>query len=58
VPEELVGQSELVVQIPQWGLVPCLNLAVAGSIVLYDHLGKQHRAGVLDRPGGGLAGEA
>ncbi len=54
VPEELIDESELVVQIPQWGLVPSLNLAVAGSIVLYDYLTKLHRGGHLDRPGGGL----
>jgi hypothetical protein len=36
--------------------VPCLNLAVAGSIVVYDYLGKRHRQGTLDRPGGGLEG--
>ena len=54
VPEGLLERSKLVVQIPQWGLVPSLNLAVAGSIVLYDFLGKLHRAGRLDRPNGGL----
>jgi tRNA G18 (ribose-2'-O)-methylase SpoU len=54
VPEELLEESELVVQIPQWGLVPSLNLAIAGSIVLYDCLGKLHRGGRLDRPEGGL----
>jgi tRNA G18 (ribose-2'-O)-methylase SpoU len=55
VPEVLLGAAELVVQIPQWGLVPSLNLAVAGSIVTYDYLAKLHRAGSLDRPDGGLA---
>lgn len=55
VPEELIDQASLVVQIPQWGLVPSLNLAVAGSIVLYDYLAKLHREGRLDRPVGGLA---
>jgi tRNA guanosine-2'-O-methyltransferase len=30
VPERLIQASEVVVQIPQWGLVPSLNLAVAG----------------------------
>ena len=54
VPEELLEESELVVQIPQWGLVPSLNLAIAGSIVLYDCLGKLHRKARLDRPEGGL----
>jgi tRNA G18 (ribose-2'-O)-methylase SpoU len=54
VPEELLEESELVVQIPQWGLVPSLNLAIAGSIVLYDCLGKLHRMARLDRPDGGL----
>jgi tRNA G18 (ribose-2'-O)-methylase SpoU len=54
VPEPLLEDAELVVQIPQWGLVPSLNLAVAGSIVLYDYLAKLHRAGRLDRPKGGL----
>jgi tRNA G18 (ribose-2'-O)-methylase SpoU len=54
VPNELLEDAELVVQIPQWGLVPSLNLAVAGSIVLYDHLSKLGRAGRLQRPKGGL----
>ena len=55
VPGELLDEAELVVQIPQWGLVPSLNLAVAGSVVLYDFLGKEWHAGRLDRPMGGLA---
>jgi len=54
VPEELIEGSAAVVQIPQWGLVPSLNLAVAGSLVIYDYLAKLHRAGLLDRPDGGL----
>ena len=54
IPGELMAEADLVVQIPQWGLVPSLNLAVAGSIVVYDFLAKLHRRGVLDRPGGGL----
>lgn len=54
VPQELLDDAELIVQIPQWGLVPCLNLAVAGSIVVYDHLHKQHSGGNLTRPDGGL----
>ncbi len=53
-PEALLAEAELVVQIPQWGLVPSLNLAVAGSIVLYDYLQKQHSMGRLRRPDGGL----
>jgi tRNA G18 (ribose-2'-O)-methylase SpoU len=57
VPEQLIEEATVVVQIPQWGLVPSLNLAVAGSIVLYDYLGKLHRQGSLDRPRGGLAPE-
>ena len=57
VPPELVEEAELVVQIPQWGLVPCLNLAVAGSLVVYDHLAKRHGIGGLSRPDGGLVGE-
>ncbi len=56
-PESLLAAAALTVEIPQWGLVPCLNLAVAGSIVVYDYLGKLARAGELDRPGGGLVGE-
>ncbi|RLE31319.1 MAG: hypothetical protein DRJ61_11510, partial [Acidobacteria bacterium] len=39
-PQSLIDAAEVVVQIPQWGLVPCLNLAVAGSIVMYDYLAK------------------
>jgi tRNA G18 (ribose-2'-O)-methylase SpoU len=54
VPPELLVDAELIVQIPQWGLVPCLNLAVAGSIVVYDFLAKRHRRGGLSRPDGGL----
>jgi tRNA G18 (ribose-2'-O)-methylase SpoU len=57
VPEDLVDRASVVVQIPQWGLVPSLNLAVAGSIVLYDYLAKLHRDGRLDRPAGGLVDE-
>jgi tRNA G18 (ribose-2'-O)-methylase SpoU len=54
IPEQLLDACETIVQIPQWGLVPSLNLAVAGSIVLYDYLAKCHRDGTLDRPQGGL----
>lgn len=57
VPEDLVDQAELVVRIPQWGLVPSLNLAIAGSIVVYDFLAKQHKAGRLSRPDGGLVAD-
>ena len=57
VPEALLDDAALVVQIPQWGLVPCLNLAVAGSIVVYDHLTKLETAGALARPDGGLVEE-
>jgi tRNA G18 (ribose-2'-O)-methylase SpoU len=54
VPGELLAAADLIVQIPQWGLVPSLNLAVAGSIVLYDYLAKLSRSGRLERPTGGL----
>jgi tRNA G18 (ribose-2'-O)-methylase SpoU len=54
VPDELVTGAAAVVQIPQWGLVPSLNLAVAGSLVIYDYLAKLHRKGILDRPAGGM----
>ena len=54
VPETLLSEAALIVQIPQWGLVPSLNLAVAGSIVLYDYLAKLHRRALLNRPEGGL----
>jgi tRNA guanosine-2'-O-methyltransferase len=54
VPRGLVEEAELVVQIPQWGLVPSLNLAVAGSIVVYDYLGKLYHGARLGRPDGGL----
>lgn len=57
IPASLLDAAELIVEIPQWGLVPCLNLAIAGSIVLYDYLGKQAQEGVLDRPGGGLVAD-
>ena len=55
VPDNLLQAASMVVQIPQWGLVPSLNLAIAGSIVIYDYLGKLHRKGGLQRPTGGLA---
>ena len=58
VPKDLLDEAKLVVQIPQWGLVPSLNLAVAGSIVLYDFLAKLHRKSLLDRPYGGLVDSA
>ncbi len=54
VPEGLLEAADLVVQIPQWGLVPSLNLAVAGSVVVYDYLAKLFAKGALDRPAGGL----
>jgi len=54
VPEPLLREAALVVQIPQWGLVPSLNLAVAGSIVLYDYMARLYRSGRLERPDGGL----
>ena len=53
-PRRLLDAADVIVQIPQWGLVPCLNLAVAGSIVAYDYLAKLQRSGKLDRPDGGL----
>jgi tRNA (guanosine-2'-O-)-methyltransferase len=53
-PNRLLDAAQLIVELPQWGLVPSLNVAVAGSIVLYDFLGKQARAGRLNRPHGGL----
>jgi len=49
IPPGLLDRAKLIVQIPQWGLVPCLNVAVAGSIVLYDHLSKLYHRGALDR---------
>lgn len=54
VPAALLDEARLIVQIPQWGLVPSLNLAVAGSIVMYDYLGKLAGKGELRRPDGGL----
>lgn len=58
IPGELLDEAELVVRIPQWGLVPSLNLAIAGSIVLYDYLGKLRGEGRLDRPDGGLVDDS
>ncbi|NUP89533.1 MAG: TrmH family RNA methyltransferase [Candidatus Sumerlaeia bacterium] len=40
VPPEILDASTLIVEIPQWGLVPSLNVAAAGSLVIYDHLAK------------------
>lgn len=53
-PQSLMDAADTIVQIPQWGLVPCLNLAVAGSIVLYDYMAKLREKDLLDRPDGGL----
>ncbi len=53
-PDELLEACDPVIQIPQWGLVPSLNLAVAGSIVVYDYLQQLARTGQLQRPAGGL----
>jgi tRNA G18 (ribose-2'-O)-methylase SpoU len=53
-PAELLDRSDPIVQIPQWGLVPSLNLAVAGSIVVYDYLRQMTLSGRLRRPAGGL----
>jgi len=58
IPEDLLEDAKIVVQIPQWGLVPSLNLAVAGSIVLYDYLAKLFKNGALARPEGGLSSSA
>ena len=57
-PAEILADAELVVEIPQWGLVPCLNLAVAGSIVIYQYLATRHRDGLLVRPDGGLLADS
>ncbi len=54
IPEDLLEQADTIIQIPQWGLVPSLNLAIAGSIVVYDFLAKLHHRDQLDRPHGGL----
>jgi tRNA G18 (ribose-2'-O)-methylase SpoU len=40
VPADVLDASALIIEIPQWGLVPSLNVAAAGSIVIYDHLAK------------------
>jgi tRNA G18 (ribose-2'-O)-methylase SpoU len=40
VPREVLDAAKLIVQIPQWGLVPSLNVAAAGSIVIYDFIAK------------------
>jgi tRNA G18 (ribose-2'-O)-methylase SpoU len=40
VPPEIMEAAALVVEIPQWGLVPSLNVAAAGSVVIYDHIAK------------------
>lgn len=52
VPEDVLDACELIVQIPQWGLVPSLNVAAAGSVVIYDYLAKVcgARTGVATPP--------
>jgi tRNA G18 (ribose-2'-O)-methylase SpoU len=40
VPGEILDACALIVQIPQFGLVPSLNVAAAGSVVIYDFLAK------------------
>lgn len=40
VPQDVLDAAVLTVEIPQWGLVPSLNVAAAGSVVIYDYLAK------------------
>ncbi|GEM_PF-1922376 len=40
IPEEILAASDLVVHIPGGGLVPWLNVSVAGGIVVFDFLQK------------------
>ncbi len=41
-PETLIDQADHRVMIPQYGLIPCLNVNVSCSIVLYDHVTRCH----------------
>jgi tRNA G18 (ribose-2'-O)-methylase SpoU len=41
-PEALVTRADHRVMIPQYGLIPCLNVSVTCSIVLYDYLTRTH----------------
>lgn len=41
-PEELAQHADHRVMIPQYGLIPCLNVSVTCSIVLYDYLTRVH----------------
>ncbi len=41
-PEELAQRADHRVMIPQYGLIPCLNVSVTCSIVLYDYLTRRH----------------
>lgn len=40
VPKEIINKSKLIVKIPQFGYVPCLNVATAGAIIMYDWIVK------------------
>lgn len=41
VPRALLDKSELVVEIPMFGLLPCLNVGVATGITIYDYISKE-----------------
>jgi len=39
--DDILCKSDLIVQIPMDGVHPCLNVAVAASIVIYDYVNKR-----------------
>ncbi|MBU3957398.1 hypothetical protein KKI19_03965 [Patescibacteria group bacterium] len=43
IPKEILDQSELVLRIPQFGQVECLNVASSAAIVMYDWIRKHGR---------------
>jgi tRNA G18 (ribose-2'-O)-methylase SpoU len=47
VPEEVQEVCDLIVRIPQYGIVGSLNTATAGSILLYDYIQKNVRTELL-----------
>ena len=44
IPDEVLRECDIVVEIPQFGFVNCLNVTVATSIALYEWA-RQHRGG-------------
>ena len=41
--QDFLEAADLIVEIPMYGIIQSLNVAVAGAVVMYDYLGKKSR---------------